>query len=131
MGALSRRLVFLGRLVQEDRLTIGASGVVFVLCFCLLLTTFSLELDELTPLCIFDQLGTLYEVHPPRFCRFSLGLFGLVAFLLLFLLPLGGWVPLAVFSLRFPLFLGWVGVCVFCFFGCALLRLCISSVGLG
>ena len=41
----------------------------------LFVTTFFLELDELTLLCDFDPLGTLYEVPPPLFCRFFSGFF--------------------------------------------------------
>ena len=92
---------------------------------------FFLELDELTPLCNFDQLGTLYEVHPPRFCRFFLGLFGLVAFLLFFLLLLGGF-PLPSFPCVFPCFLGGWGLRFLFLWLCTLASLhllCRSRIG--
>ena len=59
------------------------------------------------------------------FVDFFSGFSGLAAF---FLLPLGGWAPLAAFSLRFPLG-SWAGGC--CVFGlffscCALLHLASS-----
>ena len=44
---MSRRLVVLGRLVKEDRLTTGAVGDVFCVPFFVLLTTFSFEPNEL------------------------------------------------------------------------------------
>ena len=126
-------LCFLGRLAQEDRLTTGAAGVVFVLCFCFL-TTFLLELDKLACYLGFDQLGTFFKVRPPLFCRFFFGFFwpsgasSSSSFSSSSSSSSSGWVglPLPRFSLRFPLGSWAGGRCVFVFFCCALLLLASS-----
>ena len=90
----------------------------FVLLFCFVDDFF--ELDELALCFGFAQLRTLYKVLPLLFCRFFSGFFwpsGVSSFffLLLLLPPLGGWAPLAAFSLRFPLGSRAGGGCVLCF----------------
>ena len=104
-------------------------------CFCfyvLVCDDFFLELDELTSFSNFDPLGTLYEVLPPLFCRFFLGFSGLVAFLLLLFLPLGGvGSPCRVFPAFSPCFSGGWGVrFVFsALHSCILRLLCRSRLG--
>ena len=74
----------------------------------------------------------LLQGASPIILSIILGISGLVAFLLL-LLPLGGWAPLAPFSLRFPLGSRVGGGCDLRFLPCSLASCCscIYSVGIG